>query len=121
MVASPDFEPFQVWFELCAQPFVGGYNWKLCIYKTFYYIYDRFNIMELELRHSWCHIIYDLKDSDENPRNHKTLAEESMLGKLTKLASAVHGGTTCKRFFERFKLFLAMHWQNIAKSDLSKG
>jgi hypothetical protein len=37
-----------------------------------------------------------------------------MLGKLTKLARAVHGATVCKRFFDRFSLFLAMHWQNIA-------
>ena len=120
VVASLDFESFQVFLSFVRNRlWEDTYNWNLCRYETFYY--DRFNIMELELRHSWCHIIYDLKNSDENPRNRKTLAEESMLGKLTKLASAVHGGTTCKRFFERFRLFLAMHWQNIAKSDLSKG
>ena len=35
-----------------------------------------------------------------------------MLGKITKLASAVHGGTVCQRFFERFRLFMGMHWEN---------
>lgn len=66
------------------------------------------------LRHSWCHIIYDFLVSDENCRNHKTLAEEDMLGKITKLASAVHGATVCQRFFERFRLFMGMHWEKLS-------
>ncbi len=54
-----------------------------------------------------------LCSSDENVRNHKTLAEEDCLGKLTKLASACHGGSVCIRFFQRFKLFLSMHFEKL--------
>lgn len=63
-------------------------------------------------RHAWCHLVLDLK-TGENPRSHKTLSEEDMLGKITKLASAVHGGTVIQRFFDRFRLFLAIHWEHI--------
>jgi len=64
-------------------------------------------------RHAWSHLILDLKYRDENCRNHKTLAEEDMLGKVTKLASSCHGKTVIARFFDRFRLFLAMHWQKL--------
>lgn len=37
-----------------------------------------------------------------------------MLGKITKLASAVHGATVCQRFFERFRLFMGMHWEKLS-------
>ena len=38
-----------------------------------------------------------------------------MLGKVTKLASACHGATVVPRFFERFRLFMAMHWEKLSK------
>ena len=68
--------------------------------------------------HAYCHMVFAFRDSDENPRGHKTLAEESMLGYLTKLASACHGRTVVIRFFQRFSLFLALHWDNIARGNL---
>lgn len=71
----------------------------------------------MELRHSYCHLVHALQSSDENSRCHKTLAEEDMLGKLTTLASACHGGSVVPRFFQRFGLFLAMHWETIINSD----
>ena len=58
-------------------------------------------------------MILNLTKSDENPRNHKTLAEEDMLGKITALAAACHGATVVKRFFQRFSLFLSMHWEKL--------
>lgn len=36
-----------------------------------------------------------------------------MLGKVTKLASSCHGKTVIARFFDRFRLFLTMHWQKL--------
>ncbi|CAK9018454.1 Nipped-B-like protein B [Durusdinium trenchii] len=63
--------------------------------------------------HSWCHLIHGLRSSDENIRNHKTLAEEDCLGKLCQLASAVHGGCVIRRFFDRYRLFLAMHFERL--------
>ena len=63
--------------------------------------------------HSLCHIIFEYQRSDENSRNHKTLAEEDALGKLTRIASACHGGSVIKRFFERYVLFCALHWENL--------
>lgn len=57
--------------------------------------------------------MHNFATSDENCRNHKTLAEEDALGKITKLSGAVHGATVCKRFFQRFSLFLSMHWQRL--------
>lgn len=65
------------------------------------------------LRHALCHVIFSFKESDENSRNHKTLAEEDALGKLTRIASACHGATVIKRFFERYVLFCALHWENL--------
>lgn len=64
-------------------------------------------------RHAWCHMVFEFDTSDENCRNHKTLAEEDMLGKITKIASAAHGATVAKRFFQRFSLFLGMHWEKL--------
>lgn len=64
-------------------------------------------------RHAMCHMVLSLRFSDENIRNHKTLAEEDMLGKITKLASSCHGGTLIIRFFQRFKLFLSMHFEKL--------
>jgi hypothetical protein len=52
---------------------------------------------------------FGLRFSDENSRGHKTLAEESTLGYLTRLASACHGRTVVTCFFQRFN--------NIAKGD----
>ena len=69
-----------------------------------------------ELRHAYCHMVHSLQHSDENTRNHKTLAEEDALGKLTRLASACHGATVVQRFFQRFGLFLSMHWDNIIRN-----
>ncbi|CAL1128802.1 unnamed protein product [Cladocopium goreaui] len=63
--------------------------------------------------HAWCHMVFEFATSDENCRNHKTLAEEDMLGKITKIASATHGATVAKRFFQRFSLFLGMHWEKL--------
>ena len=45
----------------------------------------------------------------------RLLSEEDMLGHLTKLASACHGATVVKRFFQRFGLFLSLHWDNITR------
>ena len=67
--------------------------------------------------HSFCHLVFGLQTSDENSRGHKTLAEESMLGYLTRLASACHGRTVVTRFYQRYGLYLAIHWDNIAKGD----
>ena len=62
-------------------------------------------------------MVFDLRLSDENPRTHKTLNEESMLGKITKLAAACPGSNVLQRFFQRFSLFLAFHWEHICSSD----
>ncbi len=70
-------------------------------------------LIKMNPRHAWCHLVLDLKSTGENPRNHKTLAEEDTLGKITKLANAVHGATVIQRFFDRFRLFLAIHWEHI--------
>ena len=69
------------------------------------------------LRHAFTHLVYDLQFSDENCRVHKTLSEESMLGKLTKLASQCPGSNVLERFFQRFCLFLAFHWEHIMSSE----
>lgn len=66
-----------------------------------------------QVRHSFAHMVVGLRFSDENIRNHKTLAEEDMLGKLTRLASGCPGSNVLQRFFQRFTLFLAMQWENI--------
>lgn len=55
-------------------------------------------------------MILDLKTSDENCRNHKTLSEEDFLGKICRLASSCHGKTVVQRYFDRFRLFIYMHW-----------
>ena len=65
-------------------------------------------------------MIYDLQFSDENIRSHKTLAEESMLGKLTKLASACPGSNVLERFYQRFCLFLAFHMEKNISSDVQE-
>ena len=44
-------------------------------------------------------MVHLLNMSDENCRNHKTLAEEDMLGHITRLASACHGATVSLGFF----------------------
>ena len=59
--------------------------------------------------------------SGENSRQHKTLAEEDMLNHVTKLASAVHGASVVPRFFQRFQLFLSLHWDNIRKKSANSG
>ncbi len=61
-------------------------------------------------------MVYDLQFSDENNRAWKTLSEETMLGKVTKLASQCPGSNILPRFFQRFNLFLAMHWEHIISS-----
>lgn len=66
--------------------------------------------------HAWCHMVHGLQFSDENCRQHKTLSEEDMLGKLTKMASACHGAAVIQRFFQRFGLFLGLHWERIEAS-----
>ncbi|CAJ1355965.1 unnamed protein product [Effrenium voratum] len=66
--------------------------------------------------HSLAHLIHALQWSDENSRHHKTLAEEDMLGHLTQLASACPGSNILARFFQRFGLFLAMHWERIIEA-----
>ncbi len=58
-------------------------------------------------------MVLGLRSSNENVRNHKTLAEEDMLGKLTTLASSCPGSNVLQRFYQRFNLFLAMHWERI--------
>jgi len=63
-------------------------------------------------------MIHALDKSDENCRNHKTLAEEDMLGKITRLASACHGATVVTRFFQRFGLFMALHWDKIIQTGI---
>ena len=68
-------------------------------------------------RHAFAHLVLDLQFSDENCRNHKTLSEESMLGKVTRLASQCPGSNVLQRFFQRFCIFLAMHWEAIITSD----
>jgi hypothetical protein len=68
-----------------------------------------------KVRHSWCQMVHLLNMSDENCRNHKTLAEEDVLGHITRLASACHGATVVVRFFQRFGLFLALHWDNLIR------
>ena len=68
-------------------------------------------------RHAFAHLVVDLQVSDENCRTHKTLSEETMLGKITRLASQCPGSNVLQRFFDRFNLFLAFHWQNIITSD----
>lgn len=70
--------------------------------------------------HAWCHMVHELQYSDENCRQHKTLSEEDMLGKLTKLASAVHGASVISRFFQRFCLFLGLHWQRIEEAEAER-
>ena len=68
----------------------------------------------IALRHAFSHIVHSYATgSDENVRNHKTLAEEDCLGKITTLAGAVHGATVVRRFFERFTLFMSMHWAKL--------
>ena len=64
-------------------------------------------------RHAFAHLVLGLRSSNENVRNHKTLAEEDMLGKLTTLASSCPGSNVLQRFYQRFNLFLAMHWERI--------
>ena len=68
-------------------------------------------------RHAFAHFVVDLQFSDENCRAHKTLSEETMLGKITRLSSQCPGSNVLERFFQRFNLFLAFHWENIMASD----
>ena len=61
----------------------------------------------------------DLSQSDENIRQHKTLSEETMLGKITTLAAKCPSGSQIgilPRFFQRFCLFLAFHWETISSN-----
>lgn len=48
------------------------------------------------------------------PESHKTLAEESMLGKLTTLASNCPASNVLD--FQLFGLFLALHWARLLES-----
>lgn len=79
---------------------------KSCWIKTtFQHVMHTQNISQSSNpRHAWCHLVLDLK-TGENPRSHKTLSEEDMLGKITKLASAVHGGTVIQLFLTGFGCF----------------
>ena len=70
------------------------------------------------LRHAYAHLIFDLQFSDENCRVHKTLSEETMLGKITKLAAQCPGSNVLERFFQRFCLFLAFHWEYIRANEV---
>lgn len=56
-------------------------------------------------RHALDHMVMDLRVSDENCRQHKTLSAETMLGKITDLAAMCPPGSQCSilpRFFQRF-------------------
>ncbi|CAL1144846.1 unnamed protein product [Cladocopium goreaui] len=68
--------------------------------------------------HAYAHMIFDLQFSDENCRVHKTLSEETMLGKITKLAAQCPGSNVLERFFQRFCLFLAFHWEYIRANEV---
>ena len=41
-----------------------------------------------------------------------------MLGKITKLAAMCPGSNILQRFFQRFCLFLAFHWEHIKENDV---
>ncbi len=74
-------------------------------------------------RHALDHIVMGLRGNDENIRQHKTLSEETMLGKITDLAAKCPSGSqigVLPRFFQRFCLFLGFHWQNIAQNGIDE-
>lgn len=96
--------------QVVTRNILANFGWPLS-YFMFYLLKPIF----WKVRHSWCHMVHLLKMSDENCWNHKTLAEEDMLGHITRLASACHGATVVVRFFQRFGLFLALHWDNLIR------
>lgn len=73
------------------------------------------------VRHAFAHLVFDLQHSDENCRIHKTLSEETMLGKVCKLASQCPGSNVLQRFYQRFTIFLAMHWEKIETCENLEG
>lgn len=75
---------------------------------------------QIKLRHALAHLVLDLRTSDENNRAHKTLAEESMLGKICKLASQCPGSNVLRRFYDRYCLFLAFHWQHVSEHGVAE-
>ncbi len=67
------------------------------------------------------HRVMGLKENDENIRQHKTLSEETMLGKITDLAAKCPSGSQTgilPRFFAC--LFLGFQWQNIAQNGIEE-
>ena len=80
-------------------------------------------LLVIASRHALDHMISDLEKSDENCRQHKTLSEETALGKITDLAAMCPSGSFCgilPRFFQRFCLFLAFHWETIATTSVEE-
>ena len=75
---------------------------------------------DFHLRHAMCHMVLSLRFSDENLRNHKTLAEEDMLGKITKLASSCHGATAVIRFSSDSNCFFQCILKNYKISQKRK-
>lgn len=63
--------------------------------------------------HPYSHMVHDFQYSDENPHNFKTLMEEDFLGKITDLAEMCPGKNVLERLYQRYKIFLAMHWREI--------
>lgn len=77
----------------------------------------------LDPRHALDHMLMQLRSSDENSRQHKTLSEETMLGKITDLAAMCPSGTQTgilPRFYQRFCLFLSFHWETIIESGVEE-
>ncbi|CAJ1352888.1 unnamed protein product [Effrenium voratum] len=66
--------------------------------------------------HAWAHLVHGFAHSSENCRNHKTLAEEDMLGSLCKIATACPGSNVLQRLYQRYNIFVAMHWEHIINS-----
>ena len=64
--------------------------------------------------HALCHLIFDMRSSLENPRKYKTMLEEDALGKLTKLAEKCPASNATVRLLQRYQIFLAMHFHELA-------
>ena len=119
----PKWQLFSIW-----KMFIQSFFLVCSRTQTLVVIYDAFSkiykakdplkvpVVSLYPRHPFAHLVYDLQFTDENCRNHKTLSEESMLGKIAQLALNCPGSNVLQRFFQRFCLFLAMHWDTISKS-----
>ena len=93
-------------------------------YSDFYvYQFFEFEYEPCCTRHALDHMVMDFRASDENIRQHKTLSEETMLGKITTLAAMCPAGSQASilpRFFQRFCLFLSFHWENICNSGVNE-